>query len=174
MGTHRYTTVRNGDDLQVTSTADFIVKVVFVTVFNYQHTANERWHGNCLVAVNSTTQTNGEEQELELEMPAGSCEGTYTYWDKTRLQRSTLLNAQTGEIEPASWQKSAQLALPTLAGKKTLQLTPDIREAIQRSTLKTASANFHLWYDKADNLLVMQTQTDGRTVTYAREDLRFR
>lgn len=175
MGEHRYSFAtkaseqpEQGDLLIVTSEADFEVKVLFVSVFSYNHTATEHWLGNCLRAVSSTTTTNGEDEALQRSIPATDCAGTYVYWDKSRLRRAELTNAQTGEVESAEWQDRGMLELPRIGKRKRVRPDPGEVSAVQ---LRTPSAVFDLYYDAKDRLLMMQTDNDGRTITYLHESL---
>lgn len=168
MGQQRYSFEAADDLLIVTSKANFNVKVLFVSVFDYDHKAIERWQGNCLQTVKSTTTTNGKEQSLNLKPPAKDCAGTYAYWDKQRLQRPELTNAQTGKSEPAQWLDRGLLSLPRVGKRKMVRPDPGLVSAIE---LTTTSAQFQLFYDSTDQLLMMQTINDGRTVTFLHDSL---
>lgn len=163
LGTHHYHFSEYGDLLQVDSKAQFNVKIMFVNVFKYEHHAVEHWQGYCLRAVRSGTTTNGKEEALEREFDRQDCPGTYSYWDKARLQRTELTNAQTGEKETATWQDLPSTPLPAPSKKAVLAHTPT---GMTHHQLTTPSATFLLWYDKTGRCLSMQTTNDGRTITY--------
>ena len=169
LGTHDYRFSRKDDSLQVDSKARFNVKVLFVNVFRYVHDARELWNGHCLAAVRSDTTTNGEVEALNLQFPDGECHGTYSYWDKARLQRPELTNAQTGQRETARLRHLGNAKLPA-PGKKPPTAKPPA--GIAQYQLTTPSANFLLWYDKLGRCLAMQTKNDGRTITYINRELR--
>ena len=172
MGTHRYTfeTLDSASDtFRVISEADFKVKVLLVTVFNYQHTAIETWRGNCLQALESETTTNGKEEEIDLELPAEDCAGTYTYWDKERLRRPMLTNTQTGKAEPTTWTDLGLVSLPTIGKKKNVK---GHSGDVQGIALTTPSAGFRLYYSDTGELLMMQTENDSRTITYLHDSLK--
>lgn len=97
--------------LQVRSEAAFQVRVVFVTLFNYEHEANERWRGGCLVGLESKTDENGKRFEvagrssaagLELTTRDGShevssdCPWSFAYWTPSLRERELLVNPQDG------------------------------------------------------------------------------
>jgi len=171
MGQHVYTFEASSsaaNDLIVTSEADFKVKVMFVTVFNYQHNAVETWRGNCLAALESETTTNGKQEVIELRYPETDCAGTYVYWDKARLKRSVLTNAQNGQTEPASWTDLGSVPLPTIGKRKKVK---GHSTDVQGVTLTTPSASFNLYYNDAEELLMMQTENDSRTITYLHHSL---
>ena len=46
--------------------ADYTVKLLGITFFAYQHQHRETWEGNCLQSLVSSTQTNGEPEQLTL------------------------------------------------------------------------------------------------------------
>jgi len=171
MGAHTYTFDTPdpaSDTLVVTSQADFKVKVVFVTVFSYQHKAIETWRGNCLSAVQSTTTTNGKQEAIQLELATSDCAGTYAYWDKQRLHRAILTNAQTGAMEAATWTELGTKKLPTIGKRKKIHGYSDDAQLV---SVTTPSAQFMLYYSNTAELLMMQTENDSRTITYLHESL---
>jgi hypothetical protein len=120
IGEHLFEVVRDTDGsiVNVASRAEFKVKVLLVTVFRYQHTANETWRGGCLSAIDSRTQVNGKDSSLvgrrvdagfELDvsdengrrrdaLPA--CVSSFAYWDVDTLRgHERLLNSQTGSYQ---------------------------------------------------------------------------
>lgn len=163
LGSHDYRFSRKGDLLQVDSSARFNLKVLFVNVFRYNHDARELWQGPCLTALNSDTTTNGEQETLELLFSVDECAGTYAYWDRARLERPELTNAQTGKKEQALWSEPDAAPLPK-PGKKKNNI-PALT-GLTHYQLTTDSATFLLWYDKQGRCLAMQTTNDGRTITY--------
>lgn len=171
LGTHdyRFSQHSTGELLQVESNARFNVKVLFVNLFSYDHSARELWKGSCLSAVRSKTTTNGKIENLDLEFDGDACHGTYSYWDSHRLQRSTLTNAQTGEQESAQWARLESVPLPIPNRKVKLSRVP---EDIAHYQLLTQSARFLLWYGPDGRNLAMQTTNDGRTITYVNRALR--
>ena len=171
MGTHSYKFDQAGEDLVVTSEASFAVKLVFVTVFSYEHKATETWRGNCLTRLTSNTVTDGEAESIALDIPIDDCAGTYVYWDKTRLQRAMLTNAQTGETEPASWTELGAVSLPPIGKRKKVKGVAK-EDGVQGVKVTTPKATFMLFYDHNNNLLMMQTDNDGRTITYLNSELK--
>lgn len=170
LGTHSYRFSRDpaGGLLQVDSQADFEVKVVFVTVFSYDHKATELWNERCLTRLSSTTTTNGKQEAIELRFDGENCAGTYAYWDSSRLQREMLTNAQTGKQEEANWQALAPAELPRPNKKASFSNPP---RNIAHFQLEMPSASFLLWYDDRGRNLAMQTTNDGRTITYLNREL---
>ena len=111
IGYHDY--VLHSDDgvLDVKTDAQFDVRILFFTAYRYRHQNHERWDGECLLSVESVTDANGKAVELagqigsssfnvrrtdgDLVLPA--CISSFAYWDQRFLQRSQLLNPQTGD-----------------------------------------------------------------------------
>ncbi len=171
MGTHVYrfqSPEPASNKLIVTSEANFKVKILFATVFSYQHKAIETWAGDCLAALDSETTTNGKQEAIELVLPDGDCAGTYTYWDKERLQRAVLTNAQNGKQEPATWTDLGAMPLPTIGKRKKIR---GHSGNVQAVSVATPSASFMLYYSDAAELLMMQTENDSRTITYLHDSL---
>jgi len=171
MGEHTYrfdTPEPASDTLVVTSEANFKVKVVFVTVFSYQHKAVETWRGNCLTALDSETTTNGKQEAIELEFSAAECAGTYAYWDKERLRRAVLTNAQNGSQQSANWTDLGAKPLPAIGKRKKVRGHKGEAQAV---SVATPSARFILYYSDASELLMMQTENDSRTITYLLDSL---
>ena len=111
IGYHRFQATDLESGTLVRSNAEFRVKVLFVTAFNYMHDNSEVWRDGCLQSIDATTNSNGKKSEvlgrLEGEtfvVESGSqpkevdkCVASFAYWDRELLKRDQLLNAQTGE-----------------------------------------------------------------------------
>ncbi|MCC5885367.1 MAG: hypothetical protein JJT88_02915 [Gammaproteobacteria bacterium] len=111
VGLHTFRFDDSDGTLQVRSEAAFQVRVVFVTLFNYEHEANERWRGGCLVGLESKTDENGKRFEvasrssdagLEVTTRDGShkvatdCPWSFAYWTPSLRERQLLVNPQDG------------------------------------------------------------------------------
>ena len=111
VGLHTFRFDDTDGTLRVRSEAAFQVRVVFVTLFNYEHEANERWRGGCLVGLESRTDENGKrfevassngEDGLELTTRDGShqisadCPWSFAYWTPSLREREMLVNPQDG------------------------------------------------------------------------------
>jgi hypothetical protein len=120
IGSHRFSVLEDGPYERVQSEASYEVRVLFVTLFRYQHRATEVWNQGCLRSLESQTRINGRsaqvqstplEQSLRIEarddegsreFVVDECVSTFAYWNRSRLRRTTLINSQTGEPTPAS------------------------------------------------------------------------
>ena len=76
-----------------------------------------------------------DEPLLETE----DCVGSYAYWDKQRIQRNTLMNAQTGEIDNTTVSELGSQPLPRLQ-----QDAPALQ-------IETEFTNIKLWYSTQAN-----------------------
>lgn len=113
IGEHRFTVVTDGATRQVTSEADFSVRFLGFTAFRYHHHAEERWSGECVVGLESSTDDNGKQSSVrlvktgdanEIATNAGSrtengCLMTWAYWNPAMRERRRLLNPQTGKLD---------------------------------------------------------------------------
>jgi len=174
IGSHRFEIVRDGLQTRVVSKALYKVKVLFVTVFNYEHTAKELWEGPCMVEIESETVENDQQTTLtgrvveggfaiarndERSISEGGCVGTYAYWDVQRLQRDALMNAQTGSIDAAQVQGIGEQPLPRLDA------------AANAYQIETDQAKIKLWYSNAGEWLALETTARGRPLVYLSETL---
>ena len=174
IGTHSFKVASQGDRTNVLSNAIYKVKIMFVNVFSYEHTANEVWDGACLDSLTSQTVEDGQRTTIDArrtdklfsvfrdEQPlleTDDCVGSYAYWDKQRLQRSALMNAQTGEINDVTVTELGAQPLPRMtASAQAIQLDSEI-------------ASIRLWYDDSGEWLALQTQAEDRPVLYLNESL---
>ena len=58
LGTHRYEFTGDGEALTLRSEAQFEFKLGFLTLFSYDHVAEERWSNGCLTRFQSSTEVN--------------------------------------------------------------------------------------------------------------------
>jgi hypothetical protein len=94
--------------------ADLTVKILGITAFRYRHHAIEHWKGDCLTAMDSTTDDDGKPFEIhahrqgddfvitgvaEPQSPATGCVLTFAYWNPAVQKQTRLLNAQSGKLE---------------------------------------------------------------------------
>ena len=114
IGYHNFEVADRGSRTVSQTEAEFDVKFLFVTAFEYQHQNTEIWSGGCLDAINATTNNNGErltvngeeaEQRFEVtgkqgDMALDGCVQSFAYWNPSILDAERLLNSQTGEYEP--------------------------------------------------------------------------
>jgi len=113
IGYQRFHLQPTPEGLRVATRAEFEVKVLRITAFEYDHSNVETWRGRCLQAIDSRTDSNGKQYRVTGSVAGGGfivvgtagnqrlseCIGTFAYWDKRQLLgRDRLLNSQTGEF----------------------------------------------------------------------------
>lgn len=71
IGTHRFEVSGPPDARTVSSDATMTVKLLGLTVFRYRHQAQERWKGDCVDAVQSTTDDDGKAEKVDWRRDGG-------------------------------------------------------------------------------------------------------
>ena len=102
IGQHRFSVRAQGDERDVLSEASFAVTVLGLTAYRYRHKATERWHGNCLAALASSTDDDGKATSVDAsagKAPIEGCVMSFAYWNPAIRTQSQLFNAQTGKLE---------------------------------------------------------------------------
>jgi hypothetical protein len=101
IGEHRFSVSGEGDERRVLSRADFAVKFLGITAYRYRHQATERWRGNCLTALDSTTDDDGKPESVRVDQSDAlkGCVMSFAYWNPAIQTQTRLLNAQTGRLE---------------------------------------------------------------------------
>jgi len=117
VGQHEYALTSDGAQQQVTSVARLRVKLLGITLRRYDHRAQERWAGGCLVALDALTDDDGRRTEVhgapeggafawEVRPPQGratraraDCPMTFAYWNPAIASRRALLDPGSGRLE---------------------------------------------------------------------------
>jgi hypothetical protein len=151
--------------------SEFTIKILFVNVFSYQHTAREDWRESCLNSIESKTKETGDrffvaskktDQGLSITSNSGTadlqgCIRSFAYWDLPRLDSERLLNGQTGKYVPAT----------LIANGVERFLVNDKEIRASRYTLTAEKSDIHLWYDENQNWVGLTTLVKGgRTLSY--------
>lgn len=164
VGQHSFSIHENGSVTEVESNARFAVKILFVKLFDYEHSARETWEKGCLTDLVAFTTTNGKEtsvtdEEALADSPPNYCPATFAYWDLSKLARETLLNPQTGQLMPVEL--------------KALENAPVPRTDTmgRRYELTTPMGEISLWYNANNEWLALQSNIEGRILTYVSEAL---
>lgn len=175
IGEHEFRVLRNDSEIHVYSEANFVVRLLFVPVYRYEHVAEERWQSGCLQSLAASTNDNGEYFEVSMQpnqdqlllsvlapsastVPlADSCPASYAYWDLDLLRRNELINSQTGAVIPARLIDRGVEELDGIAAR--------------RFTLDAQSAGvIDLWYRESDSAwIALETVRDGGTLSYRTE-----
>jgi len=102
IGHHRFSVTGQGDERKVVSEANFQVKFLGFSAYTYRHKATEHWQGECLTALNSTTDDDGKPESVRADRNDPTLKGcvmSFAYWNPAIQTQSKLLNAQTGKLE---------------------------------------------------------------------------
>ncbi len=179
IGYHRFELREEGDALRLTTEADFEVRLLLFTAFEYEHRNVELWHDGCLQRIEARTNSNGDRSAVEgerrdgtfvLDAGAGSrrlaeCVATFAYWDRSLLDRPRLLNSQTGEYLEVDFR-----ALP----RATLRIG-DRELPVERVALVAPGMDIELAYlAGSGEWVALESQVgEGRTLRYRRSPADF-
>ncbi len=171
VGTHQFRVSQAGDETIVESEANFKYKFLFVTAYQYQHRADERWADNCLVEFDASTNANGKELEVSGEQSGSAfvvetndaptqlpqCVMTFAYWNPAFLQQTRLLNPQTGEYLDVNVER---------IGDEVLDIQGE-SVAATRFSLTAEKIDVTLWYSNEDKWLALESVAKGgRIIRY--------
>lgn len=174
IGEHSFRIADSGDTTRVTSRAAFDVDFLFINAYRYRHTSNEVFRDGCLRAIDATTDDNGTRYEVNGEamgdgfrVKAGSgvaraegCVKTFTYWDKTFLDKRRLLNPQTGDLEQVRVQPR---------GRDSVEVDGGERVTAERYALETSDLTIELWYNDDLGWVGLESDTGkGKRLIYRR------
>lgn len=173
IGQHRFELSRDGDTREVISQADFKVRVLFMDLYRYRHTATERWRGGCLVSLDARTDDNGAIETVDASRSGDSllvrttrseqlyrgCVRSFAYWNPEILEGGRLLNAQTGEYLPV-------LVVPM--GEERIVVNGASRSA-KRYRLTGEEVAIDLWYTPDNQWVALESRLDdGYRLRYER------
>jgi len=170
IGQHRFELRDQGQEREVISQADFRVRLLFVDLYRYRHTATERWRGDCLEALNAHTDDNGKIETVAARRSGdgllvdaarsqarhGGCVRSFAYWNPRILDGGPMLNAQTGEYLP--------IRVVPLGGERI-----SVRgrlEDTQRYRLTGADVEIDLWYAGQQWVALESRAGGGRRLRY--------
>jgi hypothetical protein len=94
IGQHQFRATDGAGERTLVSEAAFSVRLLGVTLYQYQHRAVERWRGDCLLALSADTDDNGERtrvsaralgEQFEVTAPVPQtergCVMSFAYWN---------------------------------------------------------------------------------------------
>lgn len=148
IGEHRFVVAEASEQRQVQSDASFTVRMLGLVVYRYQHTANERWRGDCLTEMESRTNDDGKPQTVRAQALAEGARGLrvtatpgdavrdvpgctmgFAYWNPALRRQTQLINVQTGKLEPVQIERLADGSLDargaTVPAERWRIRTPD-------------------------------------------------
>ena len=172
IGFHDFRVSILGEQLRMETTAEFDVKILFFNAYRYRHKNVELWNSDCLTALDSSTDANGDDFMISGAVNNGRfivsdgtdteslppCVQSFAYWNPKFLNATNLLNSQTGELESVSI---------NFEDEDVVQVNGTGINA-HRYVIKAKAAAITLWYASADaRWLALQSIDDnGRTIRY--------
>jgi len=176
IGKHEVTISGGDNEKYVKVQANMHVSLLFITLFSYEHEAQERWQQGCISQLDTTTLDDGENLTVTgrkidkgFEVISSDetqlltdCVRTFAYWDRQLLNSDYLLNTQNGKYEPAELVKQGEDSLRfngASYGQQHYRL--NVGEDIV----------INLWYDAENNWLALETEVaGGRKLRYLRQE----
>ncbi len=148
------------------SQADYEIRILGFTVYEYEHVATERWQGGCLTDIESRTTDNGKVISItgktsdwgfllntaDAKTTLAGCVMSFAYWNPDILTQAALLNAQNGEHLSIRVQNLGSSPL----------LLSDRQIIATRYRLITSKFSIDLWYGSNKEWLALETEVDGR------------
>lgn len=175
IGSHSFALTDFGGAQEMQTQAEFNVKFLFFNAYRYRHQNVERWGGNCLQAIESETNANGDRysvvgsardqqfvvstvlDDAEDESRLPGCVMTFAYWNPVFLQEQRLLNTQTGEYIDVQAE---------LVGDDVLNVRGNPTPAY-RYRLTGENLDIELWYSRDREWLALESATEsGRRLRY--------
>ena len=174
IGEHRFTLKQDGDARELRSTAQYRVRVLLIEAYRYRHEASERWRGDCLEAIASQTETNGEREavnavlrdgRLSVERQQGGrtardehagCVMSFAYWNPRMLKAQRLINSQTGELLPVRIAALGEESVP-VRGRPL---------RAERHQLTGPGLKIDLWYADGEWVALEAPARGGRLLRY--------
>jgi hypothetical protein len=172
IGSHRIDFTRQGDDLRVDIAIELKVDFAYITVYRYEHRNRELWRGDRLLAMQSSTDDDGDRARVLLQARDGelAVEGTKftgtmpgdllptTYWREDSVRAARLVSSQDGRI--------FEVTVTPLGEEDVLS---EGRMVKARHYSMRGDLDLDLWYD-ADGQWVRLTfkASDGSLIEYRR------
>ena len=173
IGFHNFRLESSNGLTYLDSQASFDVRVLFFTAYRYRHSNRETWSGSCLESIESDTNANGKPVKVTGQREADGfvveamgeaaqlddCVMSFAYWNPNILQRSRLLNAQTGEYLDVDIQPQPDETL-VFRGAETLA---------SRYRISGRDLRIDLWYSAENEWLALESLAKGgRIIRYER------
>ena len=165
VGKHSFKVSETDGVKQVQSEANFKYKILFISAYQYEHSAAERWNDNCLTAVDASTNANGKRIQVSgaqtglgfvvergdnpTQLP--KCVMTFAYWNSDFLGQSQLLNPQTGEYVDVRVEE---------VGDEMLEVRGQAVTAT-RFKLTAYEVDLTLWYSPDNEWLALESVAKG-------------
>ena len=171
IGEHRFTLVPTPEGRRVISDAGFAVKIIGITAYRYRHHAEEQWRGDCLTALEASTDDDGKASRVRAQagadglvvvtatgtQPLPVCTMSFAYWSPAIRTQTQLLNAQTGLLQPVQVTRMDTGAVD-VRGRETMAT---------RWRISGPASPVDVWYSvDGDWLGLDSTVAGGRQLSY--------
>ncbi|MGR8946928.1 MAG: DUF6134 family protein [Gammaproteobacteria bacterium] len=170
VGEHVTRFENNEAELRVESRMTLDIKVLFLTVYEFEYRSKATWCGSGLQSLEASTNRNGEEtivgavvngQGVEIFSDAGKYSApaeilTTDHWNPAVLERKEVLNTITGRVN------KVEIGACQIGTKSVEQAAPGAQCYEYRGELNT-----RVWYDKVGRWRGLEFEgDDGSTITY--------
>ncbi|OYY49767.1 MAG: hypothetical protein B7X95_06785 [Methylophilaceae bacterium 17-44-8] len=164
------------NDNQLSSKANFKVKVLFISAYDYLHTAQETWQNDCLAKLSAHTVENKVVMDVEASkkndvfeviynkttQKLPECTMTFAYWNPKILSQKKLLNPQNAEYLDTKIQS---------LGNETIQARGRPIEASHYKIMGALNGknklNIDVWYDQNNDWVSLKSTTpEGYEINY--------
>jgi hypothetical protein len=174
IGTHSVDFLRDGDKLTVRTRIRIEVKLLFVTIYRFEHDAEEDWVAGKLMRFTAKTDDNGTDRDVLLERDGGQLKGRYNSPNNSEpaslpgdLIVCSLWNPatpdQTVMIEPTKGRAKAVTIVDR--GLEEIQVGTRTVEAHHYSV--TGDLRREVWYDADGEVAQAQYPAkDGSLLTF--------
>lgn len=172
IGVQRFEHTVQGKRSDINIDANFDVKYFYISFYTYVHRNREIWENGCLIAMESSTDDNGDTQFVRAEKQDDSllvlsrnneqrlpgCIQSFAYWDANFLNSSHLLNSQTGDWVAVDIQK---------IGPAVIEVSGQATDAVEYH-VSAPDFNIRLWYspDLSQWLALRSTTAEGKVLDY--------
>jgi hypothetical protein len=169
-GYHSVSFRRDGASLIADIRISLSVMLGPITLFSYGHSCTERWEASALQSINCTTEKDGKSLRLSGQRQGGEfvVNGTEfrgaigsdvlpsSYWHGFPLNRSAMINSETGKVLPMTLTPIGKKVVPTIDGvsitSECYRLSSDIE--------------LTLCYDDQDRWVWTSFEARGQSIEY--------
>lgn len=182
VGQHIFRFDETDDILRVRSEAEFEVKLAFITLFDYEHEATERWRGGCLVGLQSKTNENGkrievasENKEAGLELTTSGdsqqinaeCPWSFAYWTPGLRERDMLVNPQDGAALAVNFEDLGPQTLEVGGSRMDVRAWKLRGRDVRPGKEDASEVRITIYYDVNDCWAGLDSEVgNGRTLRY--------
>lgn len=190
IGTHSVSFQEEGGKRIVSTSIDFAVRMIGISVYRYRHLSREVWTGDQFASVVSETDDNGEKYALQAQRDGASLVvrrrepqsfiKTST-GDEALEQQRWIRETHPGSILPSTHWNIAQTRQHALLNTQTGKITRVAVREIGRETVTTANASpaatrfaytgdieMNQWFDDRSRWVksTFKATADGSTIEY--------